>query len=255
MDLSQEHSGLPEPADVTALRRQSAEILRLLGERAAEKAPGLRAIVGAPALGVELVRLQPTAEVSARVFQPQYGYDPEDPGVPLTREARARGVETELITRPSTVATNPLLSSIFPNTLVGPCFLRALVVDGHQAVVGGPDDADGNRVSWFTEISELVAAVNDLWRATVPLCTPILGDDESPPLTERQLEVARLICLGEKDDAIARAVSVSVRTIEREVATVLAVLDARSRAEAVLAMRGRGVNSGGTTSGRSPEQR
>jgi DNA-binding CsgD family transcriptional regulator len=191
--------------------------------------------------------IQPTARESARVFQPDYGYDPEDRGVPLTRQARSRGVETELVTRPATVATHPLLSSIFPHTLLGPCFLRALVVDGRQAIVGGADDADGRRVSWITDIPDLVDAVNDLWDATLPLCTPILAEGESPPLNERQLEVARLICLGEKDDAIARTLSVSVRTVEREVATVLSVLDARSRAEAVLAMRGRGVNGGQRT--------
>lgn len=238
------HPGVPEAPEVTALRGQSAEILRLLGERAAARSPGLRAIVGAPALGVELVRLAPTARASARVFQPQYGYDPEDPGVPLTREARRRGVETVLVTRPATVATHPLLSSMFPNTLLGPCFLRALVIDESQALVGGLDDAHGNRVSWVTERAELVDALNDLWRATVPLCEPILPNGDPPPLSERQLEVARLICLGEKDDAIARDLSVSVRTVEREVAAVLAVLGARSRAEAVLAMRGRGINGG-----------
>jgi DNA-binding CsgD family transcriptional regulator len=254
MDLSHPHPGVPEAPEVTALRQQSAEVLSMLGERAAAQAPGLRAVVGAPALGVELVRMQPSAKDSARVFQPQYGYDPEDPGVPLTREARRRGVETVLITRPATLPTHPLLSSIFPNTLVGPCFLRALVIDESQALVGGPDDAEGNRVSWVTDLPELVDALNDLWRATVPLCEPILPGGQPPPLTERQLEVARLVCLGEKDDAIARELSVSVRTVEREVAAVLSVLEARSRAEAVLSMRGRGINGGrrgGPGAGRS----
>jgi DNA-binding CsgD family transcriptional regulator len=253
MNSSQVHPGVPEPPAVTALRQQSAEIVQLLTERAGSGSRRLRPIVGAPALGIELVRLQPTAEVSARVLQPQYGYDPEDPGVPLTRLARKRGIETELVTRPATVAAHPLLSSIFPQTKVGPCFLRALVVDERQALVGGADDAAGHRVSWLTDLPEFVDALNDLWRATQPLCTPILADGESPPLNERQLEVARLICLGEKDDAIARMLSVSVRTVEREVATVLSVLDARSRAEAVLAMRGRGVNGGVRASDRAPQ--
>jgi DNA-binding CsgD family transcriptional regulator len=249
------HPGVPEPPEVSALRRQSAEVVRQLAERATADHPGLRPVVGAPALGLELVRIQPMARESSRVLQPEYGYDPEDPGVPLTRLARERGVETELVTRPSTVATHPLLSSIFPRTLLGPCFLRALVVDGRQAIVGGADDADGKRVSWVTDIPELVDAVNDLWHATEPLCTPILAEGESPPLNERQLEVARLICLGEKDDAIARMLSVSVRTVEREVSTVLSFLEARSRAEAVLAMRGRGVNGGLRATGpRSPDR-
>lgn len=244
MDPSQVPAlGVPEPPEVADLRRQSADIVRWVAERASDRRRGLRPIVGSAAIAQELARLEPMAAKSIRVLQPQYGYDPEDPGVPLTRLACDRGVEFELVTRPATVATHPLLSSIFPGTLLGPCFLRAVVIDESVALVGGVDDAHGNRVTWFTDASALVDAVTDLWLATVPQCEPILGPGEKPPLTERQLEVAGLICLGEKDDAIARAVSVSLRTAEREVAAVLAALDARSRAEAVLMMRGRRINS------------
>jgi DNA-binding CsgD family transcriptional regulator len=177
-------------------------------------------------------------------MQPHYSYDPEDPGVALTRAARARGVETELITLPATVHTHPLLSSIFPTTLLGPVFLRSLVIDSRHAIIGGPDDAQGRRVAWYTTVPEVIQSVNDLWEATLPLCRPILGPGEQPPLTERQLEVARLMCVGEKDKSIARLLDLSPRTVEREAHTVLSVLGAGSRTEAVLLMRGRGVNGG-----------
>jgi DNA-binding NarL/FixJ family response regulator len=86
--------------------------------------------------------------------------------------------------------------------------------------------------------------VIDLWRASVPLCRPILEPGQEPPLTDRQLEVARLVCVGERDKSIAHSLSLSLRTVEREVHRLLEVLHAGSRTEAVLLMRGRGVNGG-----------
>jgi DNA-binding CsgD family transcriptional regulator len=244
MDVWQELGVYDEPSDVTTLRKQSDEVVQSLAAVAAERPDAVRPLLGVQALVLQLRRIAPAATRSSWVLQPQYTYDPEEPGVALTRSARARGVETELITLPSTVQTHPLLSSIFPSTLLGPVFLRGLVVDGRHAIVGGPADAEGKRVAWYTTAPEVLDSVIDLWKATVPLCRPILGPGEKPPLTERQLEVARLLCVGEKDQAIARALRMSPRTVEREVHAILAALGAGSRTEAVLMMRGRGVNGG-----------
>ena len=233
-----------EPQDVTALRAQSAEVLDGLATVALDRPAAVQPLLGVEALVLQLRRIAPAASRSSWVLQPRYSYDPEDPGVALTRAARERGVETELITRPTTVETHPLLSSIFPATLLGPVFLRGLVVDGRHAIVGGPADANGRRVAWYTTIPSVVDAVVDLWQATVPLCRPILEPGEEPPLSERQLEVARLMAIGVKDHVIARTLLLSPRTVEREVARILAFLEAGSRTEAVLLMRGRGVNGG-----------
>lgn len=231
--------------DVRRLRTQSQEIIDLLATRALEDCTRVRRVVGLQELVAQLRAIEPMATRSSRVLQPSYAYDPEDPGVQLTRSARLRGVETELITRPVTVRTHPLLSSIFPATMLGPCFLRAMMIDQKSVLVGGPDDLEGNRTSWFTTLPEAVDAVRDLWHATVPHCRPILAAGQKPPLTERQLDVARLLCVGEKDKAIARLLRLSARTVEREVSAILIQLGAGSRTEAVLMMRGRGVNGGG----------
>jgi hypothetical protein len=188
MDLLREFPGLDEPAEVLTLRRQSADLLELLAGLAAEENHRLRRLVGFADLVAELRRIATSARRSSQVMQPQYAYDPEEPGIEISRRARERGVETQLVTRPSTVATHPLLSSIYPRTLLGPCFLRLLVVDERVALIGGVDDAEGNRVSWATDLPKVVDAVADLWRATVPLCVPILPEGEPPPLNERQLE-------------------------------------------------------------------
>jgi len=244
MDVTRGLGSVEEPAEVAALRRRSAEVLECLDSVATERPGAAQPLVGLAALVLQLKRIAPAATSTSWVMQPHYAYDPEDPGVALTRSARERGVETELITLPATPHTHPLLSSIFPSTMLGPVFLRALVVDSRQAIVGGADDAYGRRVAWYTTVPEVIDSVVDVWRATLPHCHPILAPGEDPPLTERQLEVARRVCVGERDRAIADVLGLSLRTVEREVHRVLEVLGAGSRTEAVLLMRGRGVNGG-----------
>ena len=233
-----------ETAEVSALRNRSVEVLEHLAAIAGERPNTVQPLLGVQALVHQLKRIAPAATRSSWVLQPEYSYDPEDPGVALTRTARARGVETELITLPATLDTHPLLSSIFPGTMLGPVFLRGLVVDRRHAIVGGPPDASGRRVAWYSTIPSVVDALTDVWQATLPLCRPILAPGENPPLSDRQVEVARMVCVGMKDHMIARSLGVSPRTVERDVARILEVLGAGSRTRAVLMMRGRGVNGG-----------
>lgn len=233
-----------EPPDITGLRARSAELQRDVHALGSAEPGTVQHLPGLGALVLQLRRIAPAATRSVLVLLPQYAYDPEDPTVPLAHNARLRGVETTLITSPATVRTHPLLSSIFPSTLRGPVFLRALLIDGRQAVVGGPDDATGQRTSWYTTAPAIVAAVADLWHATALVSEPILAPREQPPFDQRQLEVARLLCVGEEDDEIAQRLRLPKETVNREVETLLVSLAARNRSEAVLNMRGRGVNGG-----------
>ena len=52
-------------------------------------------------------------------------------------------------------------------------------------------------------------------------------------LTRRQREVLQLVALGQTNAEIARTLVLSPRTVEMHVANILAILDSRSRAEAV----------------------
>jgi DNA-binding CsgD family transcriptional regulator len=231
-----------ESPQVLDLRARTADVLETLATTA-ERAGAVH-LVGLPALVLQLRRIAPAATRSSIVMQPQYAYDPEDPGVSLTRAARARGVDTTLMTSLASVRNHPLLPSIFPTTLVGPVFLRALVIDGRQAIIGGPDSPSGERTSWYTTIPVVIEAVLEIWEATVPLCEPILPPGGEPPLNDRQLDVARLLCVGEDDSSIAHLLGLPTRTVERDVQVVLQEVGARTRTEAVLNMRGRGVNGG-----------
>ena len=86
---------------------------------------------------------------------------------------------------------------------------------------------------------DFVVPVLEIWERTRALSSPVLGPDETPGLSKRQLEVARLLATGAKDQTIARQLDMSARTVERDVRAILEELGARSRTEAVLAMSGR----------------
>lgn len=81
------------------------------------------------------------------------------------------------------------------------------------------------------------------WHATVLVSQPALVQGSVPPLNQRQLDVARGVCLGRTDAAIARQLGISERPVARDVAALLDVTDALSRAEAILNMLGRGRHS------------
>ena len=59
------------------------------------------------------------------------------------------------------------------------------------------------------------------------------GRFRSGDLTRRQREILQLVALGQTNAEIARALVLSPRTVEMHVANILAILDSRSRAEAV----------------------
>ena len=63
----------------------------------------------------------------------------------------------------------------------------------------------------------------------------------SRPLTERELEVLRLVMQGLPDKAIARRLQRSVGTAKAHVKSILTKLDASSRAEAIAVARRRGL--------------
>jgi len=234
-----------EPAEVNDLRTRADGVREMVAAEAhGGPGRGLRHLVGLHQLVAQLQRMEPSAERSAWVMQPHYFYDPEDPGVELAHSALARGVQTLLVTRPATLRTHPLLPSIFPTTRLAPVFLRAMVVDEARLIVEGPDTAEGDRTAWYTTRADILAAVLDIWHRTLSLSSPVLPPGTQPPLSRRQLEVARLLAVGEKDVSIARLLRKSARTVERDVRAVLRELRAGSRTEAVLVMRGRGVNGG-----------
>jgi DNA-binding CsgD family transcriptional regulator len=120
--------------------------------------------------------------------------------------------------------------------------LRSLVIDRETALVPLPpsDTAavalaivhEPSLVLWF------VAMFEALWSEAVPL-SELLGRDQSATeLDQTRVAILRLMGEGEKDEAISRKLSVSVRTCRRHIADYMTQVGATSRFQAgVIAAR------------------
>ena len=243
--MAQVHDSLAfedESAEVRELRTLADMVRDELGDAARAGARGMRRLTGVGDIVDELTLLEPQARRSVWSMQPRADFDPEDPGYELVESSRSRGVATQLVTRANTLSVNPLLGSIYPNARIGPVFMTAIVIDEETVVVEGLDTVDGYSTAWLTSRADFVVPVLDIWRRTLAQSRPLLAPGEEPALTQRQVRVACLLALGEKDQTIARRLGLSGRTVEREVRVVLQALGARGRTEAVMLMRGRGIN-------------
>lgn len=120
--------------------------------------------------------------------------------------------------------------------------LDATTVDGRTALIGpgrpgGP--AIGTGQTLLVRAPELTAVLLTLFEQVWEIAEPLAGEDlgpadgataDMPSDTERLL--LRLLSLGVKDEAAARHLGVSVRTVRRMIADLMVRLDARSRFQA-----------------------
>lgn len=107
---------------------------------------------------------------------------------------------------------------------------RAVLVDRSAAVI--VDEHDNVRVERDERaLAELSAAADHLWEQGTETRQPpaVSGEQRS---SERLQAVLRLLSEGLTDDAVARRLGVSVRTIRNDVASTMRVLEARSRFQA-----------------------
>ncbi|PRY57031.1 regulatory LuxR family protein [Knoellia remsis] len=190
-----------------------------------------------------LVALEQRTRHSAWNIHPQPSFDPEDGAYELDRRSRERGLDLRMITPPRTLRFNPLLTSLSPNLLLGPAMFRLLLLDRTIALLDGPPMPDGETTFWIVTGGSLLEDSIALWDATLRESRRAVPEGSPPPLDRRQLEVARGVCLGRTDAAIARQLGISQRTVARDVAAILEVTGARSRGEAILNMLGRGRQS------------
>lgn len=212
--------------------------------------PGRVLPSGLTAFGVgqsEVMRRLATLELRTRRSvwntNPTLTFDPEDSAYDLEARSRDRGIDSQTITAPRSLRFNPLLTSLNLGVRLGPAMVRCIVVDEQLAVIAGPETADGDTTAWLATGGEFLDATLQLWQATWDQSRPALPDGVPPPLNRRQLEVAKAVCLGRTDAAIARQLAISERTVARDLAAILKVTEAHSRGEAILNMLGRGRQS------------
>jgi DNA-binding CsgD family transcriptional regulator len=120
--------------------------------------------------------------------------------------------------------------------------LRSLVIDRETALVPMPTSDSGcpslaivrepTIVSWF------VATFEALWLEAIPLADLLGRDQSATELDQTRVAILRLMGEGEKDEAISRRLSVSVRTCRRHIADYMTQVGATSRFQAgVIAAR------------------
>jgi DNA-binding CsgD family transcriptional regulator len=189
-----------------------------------------------------LTRLEPRARRTVWNMQPNQRFDPDEPTDALNERSRARGVDCQLITSQRAVSQNPLLTSHHPNVLVGPVYLRSILIDRVCAVLEGQSMPNGDGTAWLVTRSDLVAEARWIWLETRRLSQGALPDGAPAPLTRRQYAVACRMANGAKDVTIARELRISARTVVTEVDAVLQLLGTTSRCKAGLLMRGRSPN-------------
>ncbi len=201
---------------LTLVGRAEKEVLALHTRRG--RPPALTAEV----LPVELRALQ--RGVAMRSVLPRT-VSTDETGVGYVRTVASHGLEARL-------ADDPRIDATTVDGRVGLVQFVQHGTDPHALIVRSP--ALANLVTMLFE---------QVWDSAEPLAVEADGDlespaDDRPNDTERLL--LRLLSLGVKDEAAARHLGVSVRTVRRMVADLMTRLDARSRFQAgtVAARRG-----------------
>lgn len=205
---------------------------------------GIRLLgVGQARLMAALAHLERRTQREVLNMQPRLTFDPEDLAWDLHDRSAARGVTLTLIVPPRTLTFHPLLTSLGPEVLFGPVTMQGILIDQSVAVLPGLTTADGDPLAWLATGGEFLDDARNLINTTIAESVPARAPGVERPLNRRQFEVARMVCLGRTDAAIARQLGISERTVARDIVVVLTVTGAKSRGEAILNMLGRGRHS------------
>ncbi|MER7704680.1 LuxR C-terminal-related transcriptional regulator [Kitasatospora sp. NPDC097605] len=260
----------PERGLELLLRRQEEELARRQQELAVSKAAVARAVAEYATLrsatlvdgGERLVGLdaiQAKLEVlTARLTTECLGVMPGGAqsaaslaaSRPLDEDALRRGVILRTIYQdsvrndPETFAYTQWMTGLGGRVRTAPVLPpRMLVFDGTTAVV--PIDPENTRAGALcTEepgiVASLVALFEQTWETALPLGGDPRPEDAATGLSPGERELLRLLSTGLTDDAAAKRLGVSVRTVRRQMAALMDRLDAASRFEAGLKAAQRG---------------
>lgn len=110
--------------------------------------------------------------------------------------------------------------------------LKLMIVDGRAARVSLTSDAYATESVAIIHASGLLDALTALFEAYWERAHPIGGGQIPAELTEEETKVLALLAAGFKDEAIARHLRTSMRTIGRRVERILAALGSATRFQA-----------------------
>lgn len=119
---------------------------------------------------------------------------------------------------------------------------RSLVIDGEIALLPIPTSRPGQQglavVREPNVVAWVVATFEQLWAESVPFEEAISQQTDGGQMDQTRAAILRLMAEGEKDEAISRRLSISVRTCRRHIADYMAHVGATSRFQAgVIAAR------------------
>jgi DNA-binding NarL/FixJ family response regulator len=203
-----------------------------------------------------LYQLTTEASVSAWAISPGDALRPEAiaAALPLDQQLGSRGVDARMVV--STSSLGPPIWMDYLETLgrlrhqvraSATATQRCIIVDGRYAVIPSSDARSPGAyvLRGQSLVAPLVALFEEVWAGAEPVVAD-RADELVGPVTEaRMRQVAALLARGIKDDALARRLNVSVRTVRRLVSATMDELRADSRFQAgVLAVRRGWVDPG-----------
>lgn len=171
----------------------------------------------------------------ASVFRLQTGWR-----LPLPQPVSRQMIQFSILVPEHAVRRCPLLAAPGTGIRICPVPFDVTLVDDHVAMIEGPASPAGDPVLYASTSDDLVGPLRRMRDDLLAMSEDV--DDlviDAPSV--RQLEVARGIARRDKDTATARRLGTSVRTVEREVAAIVALLDAQNRHEAALILDGESV--------------
>ncbi|MGH8960356.1 MAG: LuxR C-terminal-related transcriptional regulator [Jatrophihabitantaceae bacterium] len=119
---------------------------------------------------------------------------------------------------------------------------RSLVIDRDVALLPIPTGMPGQQglavVRETNVVAWVIATFEQLWAEALPLEEVITRQSDDAQLDQTRMAILRLMAEGEKDEAISRRLSISVRTCRRHIAEYMSQVGATSRFQAgVIAAR------------------
>lgn len=224
----------PVPAAEIQLRRQGHTLRSQLFAIALDPSDSRLRPVAAGRAAMRHQRHRIEGMARASVFRLQTGWR-----LPLPQPESRQMIQFNVLVPENAVRRCPLLAAPGTGIRVCPVPFDVTLVDDHVAMVEGPASHAGDPVLYASTCDDLVLPLRQMRDALLEMSEDV--DATVDPPSARQLEVARGIARHDKDIATARRLGTSVRTVEREVAAIVALLDARNRHEAAVILNGESV--------------
>lgn len=230
--------------EVAAIRRAAAA---LASELPAEHRPEdqLRIVVGREAVAAQFLQLQQAAVGEVRVLdRPPYAQDPHQPNPAedplLDRGVRVRGIYApEALEVPGALTLlREAVASGEEARIYADVPLKLAIADRATAILPFTNQTSGMIDSALvvyapTLLDALVKLFDLLWQVAEPFLPPA-GDGPDDRLLS-------LLAAGLKDEAIARQLGVSLRTVHRRTSELSTALGARTRFQAGILAQRRGL--------------